>query len=109
MRSLIRRHPIASFLILFYGLAWACFVPALLGQSGFGILPVNIPLDPFRLLSIVLFALVPFVVTRIVEGPVSARCLASHVGHVRLGRRSSRRCGARWPTRARPARRPHRT
>jgi len=85
VRSLIRRHPIASFLILFYGLGWACFVPALLGQSGFGILPVNIPLDPFRLLSIVLFAAVPFVVTKIVGEPGSARRLAAHVRHVRVG------------------------
>jgi len=85
VRSSIRRHPIASFLILFYGLGWACFVPSLLGQSGFGILPVNIPLDPFRLLSIVFFALVPFVITKIVGEPGSVRRLAAHVVHVRVG------------------------
>src|SRR3954464_13499776 len=56
MRSLMTRHPIASFLALFYGLGWACFVPSLLGNQGFGILPADIPLDPFRLLSIVFFA-----------------------------------------------------
>ena len=69
MRSLMTRHPIASFLALFYGLGWACFVPSLLGNQGFGILKTDIPLDPFRLLSIVFFAFVPFVVTRIVGGP----------------------------------------
>jgi membrane protease YdiL (CAAX protease family) len=79
------RHPIASFLLLFYGLGWACFVPSLLGTQGFGILPADIPLDPFRLLSIVFFAMVPFVVTRIVDGPGSARRLFRQVRHVRVG------------------------
>jgi membrane protease YdiL (CAAX protease family) len=79
------RHPMASFLALFYGLGWACFVPSLLGNQGFGILPADIPLDPFRLLSIAFFALVPFVVTRIVEGPGSARRLFGQVRHVRVG------------------------
>jgi membrane protease YdiL (CAAX protease family) len=85
VRSSIARHPIASFLLLFYGLGWACFVPSLLGAQGFGILPADIPLDPFRLLSIVFFALVPFVVTRIVDGPGSAGRLFRQVRHVRVG------------------------
>ncbi len=85
MRSLMTRHPIASFLVLFYGLGWACFVPSLLGNQGFGILKTDIPLDPFRLLSIVFFALIPFIVTRIVGGPGSAGRLFRQVRHVRVG------------------------
>ena len=85
MRSFMTRHPIASFLALFYGLGWACFVPSLLGNQGFGILNADIPLDPFRLLSIVFFALIPFIVTRIVDGPGSARRLFGQVRHVRVG------------------------
>src|SRR3954471_22435179 len=85
MRSFMTRHPIASFLALFYGLGWACFVPSLLGRQGFGIVAADIPLDPFRLLSILFFALVPFIVTRIVEGPGSARRLFRQVRHVRVG------------------------
>jgi membrane protease YdiL (CAAX protease family) len=85
VRSFITRHPIASFLALFYGLGWACFVPSLLGRQGFGIIPTDIPVDPFRLLSIVFFALVPFAVTRIVDGPGSARRLFGQVRHVRVG------------------------
>lgn len=85
MRSFMTRHPIASFLALFYGLGWACFVPSLLGNQGFGILPTDIPVDPFRLLSIVFFALVPFAVTRIIDGPGSARRLFGQVRHVRVG------------------------
>src|SRR6476661_1992 len=85
MRSFMSRHPVASFLALFYGLGWAAFVPSLLGNQGFGILKTDIPLDPFRLLSIVFFALVPFVVTRIVDGPGSARRLFKQVRHVRVG------------------------
>jgi membrane protease YdiL (CAAX protease family) len=78
------RHPIASFLILFYGLGWACFLPSLLGTEGFSILPADIPVDPFRLLSIVFFALIPFVITRIV-GAGPGRSLAGQVRHVRVG------------------------
>jgi membrane protease YdiL (CAAX protease family) len=85
VRSLMTRHPITSFLILFYGLGWACFVPSLLGRQGFGILPADIPVDPFRLLSIVFFALVPFVVTRIVDGPGAAGALFRQVRHIRVG------------------------
>src|SRR4029078_11705191 len=85
VRSFMSRHPVASFLALFYGLGWAAFVPSLLGNQGFGILKTDIPLDPFRLLSIVFFALVPFVVTRIVDGPGSAGRLFSQVRHVRVG------------------------
>ena len=85
MRSLMTRHPIASFLALFYGLGWAAFIPSLLGNQGFGIIKTDIPLDPFRLLSIVFFALVPFVVTKIVGGPGSVRNLFSQVRHVRVG------------------------
>src|SRR4029078_1173594 len=85
VRLLMSRHPVASFLALFYGLGWAAFIPSLLGHQGFGILKTDIPLDPFRLLSIVFFALVPFVVTRIVGGPGSAGRLAREVRHVRVG------------------------
>ena len=85
MRSFMTRHPIASFLALFYGLGWACFIPSLLGNQGFGILKADIPLDPFRLLSIVFFAFIPFVVTRIVGGPGSAGRLFRQVRHVRVG------------------------
>ena len=84
MRSFMTRHPVASFLALFYGLGWACFVPSLLGNQGFGILKADIPLDPFRLLSIVFFALIPFIVTRIVGGPGSAGRLFRQVRHVRV-------------------------
>jgi len=85
MRTFITRHPIASFLALFYGLGWACFIPSLLGNQGFGVVPADIPVDPFRLLSVVFFALVPFVVTRIVGGPGSAGQLFRQVRHVRVG------------------------
>ena len=85
MRSFMTRHPMAAFLALFYGLGWACFVPSLLGRQGFGIIPADIPLDPFRLLSIAFFAIVPFVVTRIVDGPGSASRLFRQVRHVRVG------------------------
>jgi uncharacterized protein len=84
MRSFMSAHPLGSFLILFYGLGWAAFLPALLGTEGFGIIPADIPLGPLRLLGIVLFAIVPFVVTRIVEGPAGVRRLTRELRHVRV-------------------------
>jgi uncharacterized protein len=84
MRSFMSAHPLASFLILFYGLGWAAFLPALLGTEGFGILPADIPLGPLRLVGVVLFAIIPFVVTRIVDGPAGVRRLAGEVRHVRV-------------------------
>src|SRR3954452_21938694 len=85
MRSIMARHPIAAFLALFYGLGWACFVPALLGTEGFGLIAADIPLGPFRLLGIVLFAIIPFVVTRIIDGPGSTKRLVQQIRHVRVG------------------------
>src|SRR4051812_30027106 len=84
VRSFMTRHPVASFLALFYGLGWLCFVPSLLGNQGLGIISADIPLDPFRLLSIVLFACIPFAATRIVAGPAGVRQLARQVRHVRV-------------------------
>src|SRR4051794_29018461 len=84
VRSFMTRHPIASFLALFYGLGWLCFVPSLLGNQGFGIIKADLPVDPFRLLSVLFFALVPFIATRIVGGPGSVRRLWSEVRHVRV-------------------------
>jgi membrane protease YdiL (CAAX protease family) len=85
VRSFMTRHPVASFLALFYGLGWAAFIPSLLGNQGFGILKTDIPLDPFRLLSVVFFALVPFIATRIVGGPGSVGKLFGQVRHIRVG------------------------
>jgi uncharacterized protein len=84
VRSFMARHPVVSFLALFYGLGWACFVPSLLGNQGFGLVKADIPLDPFRLLSVVFFALVPFIVTRIVGGPGAVGRLVRQVRHVRV-------------------------
>jgi membrane protease YdiL (CAAX protease family) len=84
VRAFMTRHPIASFLALFYGLGWLCFVPSLLGNQGFGIIKADLPVDPFRLLSVLFFALVPFIATRIVGGPGSVRRLWSQVRHVRV-------------------------
>jgi membrane protease YdiL (CAAX protease family) len=57
----------------------------LLGNQGFGLLKTDIPLDPFRLLSVVFFALVPFIATRIVGGPGSVGRLFGQVRHIRVG------------------------
>jgi membrane protease YdiL (CAAX protease family) len=84
VRSLMTRHPIASFLLLFYGLGWACFLPSLLGTEGFSLLSADIPLGPFRLLGIAFFAIIPFLVTRIV-GAGPGRSLSRQVRHVRVG------------------------
>ena len=84
MRSFMTRHPIASFLLLFYGLGWACFVPSLLGHRGLFDPAGRHPTGPIQAAPIVFFAIIPFVVTRIV-GPGPGRSLSGQVRHVRVG------------------------
>ena len=85
MRSLMTRHPIASFLALFYGLGWACFIPSLLGNQGFGILKTDIPLDPFRLLEHRVLRARAVRRHQDRRGPGSAGRLLQQVRHVRVG------------------------
>jgi membrane protease YdiL (CAAX protease family) len=82
----IRRHPIASYLLILYPLSWLFNLPGLLGKSGFGILSVDIPYQIGVLLStIVGLTGVAFVVTRITDGKAGTRELRGHFYRFRVG------------------------
>jgi membrane protease YdiL (CAAX protease family) len=51
-RSWITNHPLIAFFVLAYLGAWLWQLPLLLGQTGLGLLPWNLPSRPFMLLAI---------------------------------------------------------
>jgi membrane protease YdiL (CAAX protease family) len=76
---LIKAHPVAAFLILVYGISWTLFLPSLLSASGLGLLPFDIPLQPFILLSTFLGITLPgVIVTRVTAGKEGTRELRGH-------------------------------
>jgi len=82
IKATIGRHPAAAFLIFFYVTGWIFFLPALLGASGFGLLPYDLVPQP----SILLLTLVgPFLVTRIADGKEGVRELRSRYFTWRTG------------------------
>src|SRR5438552_6998060 len=86
MRQQIARHPVAAFLVILYPVSWVLFVPDLLGKSGFGIIPVDIPAQ-VGILLVTIFGLtgVAFLVTRIADGKAGTRALRSHYFRFRAG------------------------
>jgi membrane protease YdiL (CAAX protease family) len=49
----MKRHPLMAYLCLAFGISWLLFLPSLLSTLGIGVLPFEIPLQPFVLLSAV--------------------------------------------------------
>jgi hypothetical protein len=43
VKTWIKDHPVAAFLLMLYPVEWIIFVPVLLGKSGFGIISIDIP------------------------------------------------------------------
>ncbi len=43
VKQMIARRPVAAFLLILYPISWILFVPSLLGRSGLGVLPVDVP------------------------------------------------------------------
>src|SRR5712691_11379155 len=86
LRQSIARHPVAALLIILYPLSWVLFVPDLLGKSGFGVIPVDIPAQ-VGILLVTIFALsgVAFFVTRIADGKTGTRELRRHYYQFRAG------------------------
>ncbi len=79
LRRSIAEHPIAAFLLMLYPISWIIFAPALLGKSGFGIIPVDIPYQVSVLLVTLLgLTSVAFLVTRIADGKAGIRTLRRH-------------------------------
>jgi uncharacterized protein len=86
LRATIARHPVAAFLVFFYVTGWIFFLPALLGASGFGLLPYDLPPQPSILvLTLVSLAGGAFLVTRIADGKDGVRELRSRYFTWRTG------------------------
>lgn len=82
----IARHPIKAFLIILYPVSWILFIPDLLGKSGFGLIPVDVPYQVGVLLATI-FGLtsIAFLVTRIADGKEGTRALRRYYYHFRTG------------------------
>ena len=79
LKATITRHPAAAFLVFFYVAGWIVFLPALLGQSGFGLFAYDLPPQPsILLLTLVGLAGGAFLITRIADGKDGVRELRSH-------------------------------
>jgi uncharacterized protein len=80
VRSIARRHPLLTYLILLYGIASLAFALPLLASSGIGLLPIELPgVAPFVLLVAVALAAIAFVVTALADGPAATRELRGRV------------------------------
>ena len=79
IKQRIARHPVAAFLLILYPVSWILFVPSLLGKSGLGVLPVEIPAQA-GILLVTIFGLtgVAFLVTRIADGKAGTSALRRH-------------------------------
>ena len=86
LKATIARHPAGAFLVFFYVTGWLFFVPPLLGASGFGLLPYDLPPQPSILvLTLVGLAGGAFLVTRIADGKDGVRELRSRYFTWRTG------------------------
>ena len=70
LRRLVARYPVAAFLVMAFGFSWSAMLPLLLSQSGpFGVLPIELPFEPFAaLMSVFGLALPAFLVTAATGG-----------------------------------------
>jgi uncharacterized protein len=89
LRQWIARHPVTAFLLMTYTFAWGSMVPLLLSNQGFGVVPVDLPVELFQLIaSFVGLALPAFLVSAAIGGREGVQDLV---------RRSLRwRAGVRW-------------
>jgi len=86
LKATIARHPAAAFLVFLYVAEWIVFLPALLGTSGFGLLPYDLPPQPsILLLTLVGLAGGAFLVTRIADGKEGVRELRNRYFTWRTG------------------------
>lgn len=79
-----RHKPIATYLTVVYLLAAVVFLPPLLGTAGLGILPFEIPVAPFLLISTAALAGVAFAVTAAADGRPGVRELRKRAFRFRV-------------------------
>lgn len=79
VKQKIAQHPVAAFLVILYPLSWVLFLPSVLGKSGLGLIPVDIPAQ-VGILLVTIFGLTgaAFLVTRIADGKLGTRELRRH-------------------------------
>jgi membrane protease YdiL (CAAX protease family) len=79
IRQSITKHPVAAFLLILYPVSWILFLPSVLGKSGLGVLPVDIPAQVGILLATI-FGLtgVVYLVTRVADGKAGISALRRH-------------------------------
>ena len=79
IRQRIAKHPVAAFLLILYPVSWILFLPSVLGKSGLGVLPVDIPAQ-VGILLVTIFGLtgVVYLVTRVADGKEGIRALRRH-------------------------------
>lgn len=86
IRQIIIRYPIMAFLILAFTLAWATLIPLLLGQQGFGVLPLTLPIALFNSLACMVgLALPAFLVTAATDGRAGVQDLLRRSLRWRVG------------------------
>jgi uncharacterized protein len=93
LKRLVIDHPLVAFFVLAFVGVWIVLLPTVLFESGFGLIPINIPAPAVMLFFIPAAmagpTLAAFVVTRMVEGKEGTRKL--------LRRRILRwRVGVQW-------------
>jgi uncharacterized protein len=86
LKRFIIRHPVAAFLGMVYGISWLLFLPSFLSANGIGVLPFDIPVTPFLLLSVIFGLTLPvYIVTRVTRGMEGVRELRRRYTHWRVG------------------------
>jgi len=85
----VARHPATAFLVMAFGFGWTSLIPILLSESGFGVVPIELPLTVVQTLATLLgLALPAFLVTAATGGKEGVKDL--------LGRLLRWRVGIRW-------------
>jgi len=85
MKTLARRHPIATFLAFAYLAAAAIFATPLLSNAGIGLIDLDLPgAAPFILLSTIGLAVAAFVTTALADGRPGVRDLRRRTFHFRV-------------------------
>ena len=80
----VKQHPVAAFLAATYVLVAIVFAIPLLGSTGLGVMPIDLPgIEPFLLISTVSLTVVAFAVTAIAGGRTAVRDLRARAFRIR--------------------------
>src|SRR3712207_3410494 len=86
LRGLVARHPATAFLVMAFGFGWTSLIPILLSESGFGVVPIELPLTVVQTLATLLgLALPAFLVTAATGGKEGVKDLLRRLLRWRVG------------------------